>query len=283
MFPRPVCACMSVRAHVSVGKGRLCACWGTEGHLQCMQVESELCVCIKPCGFMMESTHIKKLILNSKLIIKNWLESQKSLESLEISDNFVSCGASVQFYSWYQHVQQRDGLRSEPLFSELSTAFPVIIWTSPPWLRLYFIFISSGLVSSAVGDPLSGQDRRLERQTFGLSLRPHALGRVLAGKRPMATPFCPSLLSQPGGFSLPPGCGLSFPLLAFVCAVPSTRNTLSSPALPLRTLHPAWGISPPHNWHPPDPLAPTAASLLSPLRPSVQTTLVCTDKLYSVF
>lgn len=76
---------------------------------------------------MMENTHIKKLILNSKLIIKNWLESQRSLGSLEISDDFVSCGASVQFYSWYQHVQQRDGLRSEPLFSELPKAFLMII------------------------------------------------------------------------------------------------------------------------------------------------------------
>ena len=180
----------------------------------------------------------KTVILNSKLIIKNWLERQKPPEPLEIPDNFVSCGASVQFYSWRQHVQLRDGLRSEPLFSELPTAILVCIWASLPWLWSYFIFILSGLVSSAMGDPLSEQDRRLWHQIFGLCLISHTLRRVLTAKGSMATLFYPSLLlPYSRHFSL--GCGFSFPLLDFVLC-PLVR-TLSSLALPLETLHPSWG------------------------------------------
>ena len=179
----------------------------------------------------------KKVILNSKLIIKNWLERQKPPELLEIPDNFVSCGASVQFYSWHQHVQHRDGLRSEPLFSELPTAILVCIWASLPWLWSYFSFISSGLVSSAMGDPLSEQDRRPGHQIFGLCLISLMLGRVLTGKGPMATLFYPSLLSYSRSFSL--RCGFSFPLLDFVLC--PLAGTLSSLALPLQTLNPSWG------------------------------------------
>ena len=210
----------------------------------------------------------KKVILNNKLIIKNWLERQNPPEPLEIPDNFVSCGASVQFYSWRQHVQLRDGLRSESLSSELPTAILVCIWASLPWLWSYFIFILSGLVSSAMGDPLSEQDRRLGHQIFGLCLISHTLRRVLTGKGSMATLFYPSLLPYSRRFSL--GCGFSFPLLDFVLF----------PLLlcPLKLCILAGGPQP-HNWPLYSP-ANTAPSLLSPLGLSVQTTLW---ELYSVF
>lgn len=54
-----VCAC------VCVGGGHLCVIAnGMQGHLQCRQVESELSVCLKPRGFMMENSLILKNILN---------------------------------------------------------------------------------------------------------------------------------------------------------------------------------------------------------------------------
>lgn len=63
---------------------------------------------------------------------------------------------------------------------------------------------------------------------------------------------------------MPPGCGFLLPFLAFVCAVPSTRNTLSSPALPLQTLHHAWGTSPPHNSPSLTPFPHSTFSTVSP-------------------
>lgn len=62
----------------------------TKGYLQCMHMESELPV-YKTCGFSMENTLILKRILNIKFVLNNWLQNQKSLEPLEIPNNYVSC------------------------------------------------------------------------------------------------------------------------------------------------------------------------------------------------
>lgn len=124
----------------------------------------------------------------------------------------------------------------------------VIIRASPPWLWLYFIFISSGLVSSAVGDPLSGQDIRLGHQKCGFCLTSDALGKVLTGKGPSGLPslFLTSVLIR--RFLITSRLWFLFSLLAFVCAVPSTRNTLFFLALPLQTFCILPGGLSSHNW-----------------------------------
>lgn len=168
-----------------------------------------------------------------RYVRKLWLYSWSSRllhEPVEQEENF-------SYISLTFLMKSRDGLRSEPLFSELPTAILVCIWASLPWLWSYFSFISSGLVSSAMGDPLSEQDRRPGHQIFGLYLISLMLGRVLTGKGPMATLFYPSLLSYSRSFSL--RCGFSFPLLDFVLC--PLAGTLSSLALPLQTLNPSWG------------------------------------------
>lgn len=103
---------------------------------------------------------------------------------------------------------------------------PVIIKASPPWLWLDFIFISSGLVSSAVGDPFSGQDIRPGHQKCGLCLTSNDLGKVLTGKGPCGLPslLLTSVLIR---FLITPDCEFSFSFLAFVlCLPPGTLSLL---------------------------------------------------------
>lgn len=99
--------CAHVCVHACMGRGgwHLCVlAKEMKGHLQYMQMESELPVCIKPWGFMMENTDIKNHI---KLILKNRLKNSKCLEPLEMPDSFGFCGVSVQLCSWDSRVQQR--------------------------------------------------------------------------------------------------------------------------------------------------------------------------------
>lgn len=70
--------------------------------------------------------------------------------------------------------------------SPFSLSLPQLLWwlSQHPCMWSYFIVASCGLVSTAVADPLSGQDIRLGHWKFGLCLTSHALGKVLAGKEP---------------------------------------------------------------------------------------------------
>lgn len=88
--------CAPVCAHscMCAGEGHVCMLREQRGTYNvCMWNLN--CLCIKPCGFMTENTLILKRILNIKFVLNNWLQNQKSLEPLEIPNNYVSCGASL--------------------------------------------------------------------------------------------------------------------------------------------------------------------------------------------
>lgn len=85
-----------VHMHVCVLGKDICVCMLREWrgtYSVCMW--SLNCLCIKSCGFTMANTLILKSMLNIKLVLNIWLENQKSLEPLEIPNNYVSHGASL--------------------------------------------------------------------------------------------------------------------------------------------------------------------------------------------
>lgn len=145
-------------------------------------------------------------------------------------------------------MQPRDCLRSEPLFSELPRATPVIIWASPSWSWSYFTFISRGVVFSAVDDPLSGQDIRLGHQKFGPCLTSLRWKRFRQG-RDSWPPLCVLICCCPQDvafychswplFVPCPPPGTPFPLLHCpfrLCIMPG------APHHP--TIHPPWSPFP---------------------------------------